>query len=138
MRVNADSELERLRDKNEMEGPVFKIKEDPRITRLGRILRKTSIDEFPQIWNVLRGDMSLVGPRPPIPAEVAKYDRWQRRRLSMKPGITCLWQVNGRNRLPFDTWMKLDLEYIDNWSLVLDFRILCKTVYVVATGYGAM
>lgn len=138
MRVGADRELDRLQEQNEMDGPVFKIKRDPRVTFVGRLLRRWSIDEIPQLYNVLRGDMSLVGPRPPIPAEVAKYDRWQRRRLSMKPGITCLWQVMGRNKLSFDTWMKLDLQYIDNWSLMLDFKILLKTVYVVLTGYGAM
>lgn len=138
MRVGADKELEKLRDKNLMGGPVFKMRDDPRVTPIGKFLRKTSIDELPQLWNVLRGEMSLVGPRPPIPSEVEKYDRWQRRRLSMKPGITCLWQVSGRNNLPFDVWMKLDLEYIDNWSLWLDFKILFKTIYVVATGYGAM
>ncbi|MGB9692810.1 MAG: sugar transferase [Candidatus Sumerlaeaceae bacterium] len=138
MRVGADKEVDKLRDKNLMGGPVFKMRDDPRITPIGKFIRKTSIDELPQLWNVLRGEMSLVGPRPPIPSEVEKYDRWQRRRLSMKPGITCLWQVNGRNKLPFDVWMKLDLEYIDNWSLWLDFKILLKTIYVVATGYGAM
>jgi exopolysaccharide biosynthesis polyprenyl glycosylphosphotransferase len=138
MRVNADKELAQLQQQNEMQGPVFKIKNDPRMTSVGKWLRKTSLDELPQLWNVLCGDMSLVGPRPPLPSEVARYDRWQRRRLSMKPGITCLWQVMGRNQLSFDTWMKLDLEYIDRWSLWLDFQILCRTVYVVATGYGAM
>ena len=138
MRLGADKEVGALQQQNEMEGPVFKIRNDPRMTGVGRWLRKLSLDELPQLWNVLRGDMSLVGPRPPLPSEVAKYDRWQRRRLSMKPGITCLWQVMGRNQLSFDTWMKLDLEYIDKWSLMLDFKILCRTVYVVATGYGAM
>lgn len=138
MKVGADKEVEKLRARNIMGGPVFKVPDDPRVTRIGKFIRKTSIDELPQLWNVVRGEMSLVGPRPPIPAEVEKYDRWQRRRLSMKPGITCLWQVNGRNTLPFDVWMKLDLEYIDNWSLWLDFKILLKTIYVVATGYGAM
>jgi len=138
MRVGAENEVEKLRDMNEVDGPVFKIRNDPRITPVGRILRRWSIDELPQLYNVLRGDMSLVGPRPPIPSEVAQYDRWQRRRLSMKPGITCLWQVMGRSQLSFDTWMKLDLQYIDNWSLLLDFKILLKTVVVVLTGYGAM
>lgn len=138
MEIGADKKLDTLLDKNEMGGPVFKIKNDPRVTWVGKLIRKSSLDELPQLWNVLQGEMSLVGPRPPLPAEVAKYDRWQRRRLSMKPGITCLWQVNGRNHLPFETWMKLDLEYIDNWSLFLDFKILFKTIYVVATGYGAM
>ena len=138
MRVGADREVEKLRDRNELDGPVFKIRNDPRVTSVGRWLRRWSIDELPQLYNVLRGDMSLVGPRPPIPAEVAQYDRWQRRRLSMKPGITCLWQVMGRNKLSFDTWMKLDLQYIDNWSLLLDVKILLKTVVVVLTGEGAM
>ena len=138
MRVGADAELEYLQSRNVMQGPAFKMRDDPRVTRLGRFLRRTSLDELPQLYNVLVGDMSLVGPRPPIPEEVLKYDRWQRRRLSMKPGITCLWQVSGRNRLPFETWMRLDLEYIDNWSLLLDFKILARTVLVVVTGYGAM
>ncbi|MCX8036299.1 MAG: sugar transferase [Candidatus Sumerlaeia bacterium] len=138
MRVGADKEVDKLRALNEVDGPVFKIKNDPRVTPVGRFIRKYSLDELPQIYNVLRGDMSLVGPRPPIPSEVAQYDRWQRRRLSMKPGITCLWQVMGRNKLSFDTWMKLDLQYIDNWSLFLDFKILLKTVVVVVTGHGAM
>ncbi len=122
---------------NEMDGPVFKAANDPRVTTLGRFLRKFSLDELPQLWNVLRGDMSLVGPRPPIPEEVAKYERWQRRRLSMKPGLTCLWQVNGRNDVDFSSWMALDLEYIDTWSLGLDLRILAKTIPVVLTGRGA-
>ena len=114
---NAEELREELEAKNEMDGPVFKIKDDPRITRLGRFIRKTSIDELPQLWNVFVGDMSLVGPRPPIPAEVEQYERWQMRRLSMRPGITCIWQVSGRNNIDFDTWMKLDLQYIDNWTL---------------------
>ncbi len=122
---------------NEMDGPVFKMKDDPRLTPVGRFIRRFSIDELPQLWNVLRGEMSLVGPRPPIPEEVAQYETWQRRRLSMKPGLTCIWQVRGRNRIPFEEWMELDLEYIDNWSLWLDFKILLQTVPVVLTGYGA-
>jgi exopolysaccharide biosynthesis polyprenyl glycosylphosphotransferase len=138
MVVNADSLVNKLQGQNEMGGPVFKIKHDPRITPVGRLLRRLSLDELPQLYNVMVGDMSLVGPRPPLPREVAKYDRWQRRRLSMKPGITCLWQVSGRNNLPFETWMKLDLEYIDNWSLWLDIKILFRTVYAVSTGHGAM
>ena len=127
-------ELEAL---NEMDGPVFKSSRDPRITLIGRFIRRFSIDEFPQIYNVLRGDMSLVGPRPPLPQEVSKYQRWQRRRLSMKPGITCLWQISGRNHVNFEDWMKLDLTYIDNWSLLLDLKILLKTVPVVLLGRGA-
>ncbi len=138
MAVDADSMRPDLEQMNEMSGPVFKMKNDPRITMIGRWLRRTSLDELPQLWNVLRGEMSLVGPRPPLPQEVTLYDRWQRRRLSMKPGITCIWQVSGRNTLSFEKWMQLDLEYIDNWSLSLDFKILFKTIYVVATGYGAM
>ena len=122
---------------NEMDGPVFKSSRDPRRTTVGKFLRKFSIDEFPQFYNVLRGDMSLVGPRPPLPQEVARYERWQRRRLSMKPGITCLWQISGRNEVSFQDWMKLDLTYIDNWSLLLDLKILLKTVPVVLLGRGA-
>ncbi len=122
---------------NEMNGPVFKLRSDPRVTRLGRLLRRFSLDELPQLWNVLRGDMSLVGPRPPIPEEVAQYKRWQRRRLAMKPGLTCLWQISGRNDLDFDRWMQLDLEYIDSWSPLLDLKILLKTVPVVLSGRGA-
>jgi exopolysaccharide biosynthesis polyprenyl glycosylphosphotransferase len=127
-------ELEAL---NEMDGPVFKSSRDPRITTVGKIIRRFSIDELPQLYNVLRGDMSLVGPRPPLPQEVARYERWQRRRLSMKPGITCLWQISGRNGVSFEDWMKLDLTYIDNWSLLLDLKILLKTVPVVLLGRGA-
>jgi lipopolysaccharide/colanic/teichoic acid biosynthesis glycosyltransferase len=120
-----------------MDGPVFKAKDDPRVTPFGRFLRKFSLDELPQLWNVFKGDMSLVGPRPPIPAEVARYERWQRRRLAMKPGLTGLWQVSGRNELDFEHWMTLDLQYIDNWSPWLDLKILAKTVPVVLSGRGA-
>ena len=127
-------ELEAL---NEMDGPVFKASRDPRITTVGKFIRRFSIDELPQLFNILRGDMSLVGPRPPLPQEVMRYERWQRRRLSMKPGITCLWQVSGRNQISFQDWMKLDLTYIDNWSLLLDLKILLKTVPVVLLGRGA-
>jgi exopolysaccharide biosynthesis polyprenyl glycosylphosphotransferase len=138
MHGGAEAQRAELEARNEQSGPVFKMADDPRITTPGRWLRKFSMDELPQLWNVARGEMSLVGPRPPLPGEVEQYDRWQRRRLSMKPGITCLWQVSGRNKIGFDAWMRLDLEYIDNWSLLLDFKILCRTVYVVVTGYGAM
>jgi len=134
---NAEQSRYELEALNEMDGPVFKLSRDPRRTAVGRFLRKFSIDELPQFYNVLRGDMSLVGPRPPLPQEVARYERWQRRRLSMKPGITCLWQVSGRNEINFQDWMKLDLTYIDNWSLLLDLKILLKTVPVVLLGRGA-
>lgn len=135
---NAEAKLHELLAYNEMEGPVFKMQNDPRITKVGKFLRKFSIDELPQLWNVLKGDMSLVGPRPPIPSEVEKYEPWQRRRLSMRPGITCLWQVSGRNKIvDFDDWMRFDLEYIDSWSLWLDCKILFKTVPVVLFGIGA-
>ncbi|HVP36910.1 MAG TPA: sugar transferase [Terriglobales bacterium] len=133
---NAEELKQDLLGKNEMDGPVFKIKEDPRITRMGRLLRKASLDELPQLFNVLKGDMSLVGPRPPLPIEVSNYDLWHRRKLCMKPGLTCLWQVNGRNKINFEKWMKLDLEYIDNWSLLLDFKILLKTIPAVLSGSG--
>jgi exopolysaccharide biosynthesis polyprenyl glycosylphosphotransferase len=122
---------------NEVSGPVFKMKRDPRVTKIGQFLRRTSIDELPQLWNVLNGDMSLVGPRPPIPSEVSKYDPWHRRRLSMKPGLTCLWQISGRSAIGFEQWIKLDLEYIDHWSLWLDLKILARTVPVVLGGFGA-
>ncbi|GAN35346.1 undecaprenyl-phosphate galactose phosphotransferase [Candidatus Brocadia sinica JPN1] len=135
---DAESKLKDLLVYNEMDGPVFKMKDDPRITKVGKYLRKFSIDELPQLWNVFKGDMSLVGPRPPIPAEVERYKPWQRRRLSMRPGITCLWQACGRNKITdFNEWMKLDLEYIDNWSLWLDFKILLRTIPVVLFGIGA-
>jgi exopolysaccharide biosynthesis polyprenyl glycosylphosphotransferase len=134
---DAEDRRRELMHLNEMDGPVFKLRSDPRVTFFGRFLRRYSLDELPQLWNVLRGDMSLVGPRPPIPEEVAKYQRWQRRRLAMKPGLTCLWQVSGRNNLDFDRWMQLDLEYIDSWSPTLDFKILLKTIPAVLSGKGA-
>ncbi|HMB53502.1 MAG TPA: sugar transferase [Thermoanaerobaculia bacterium] len=134
---DAEKRRDEVEHLNEMRGPVFKVRSDPRVTRLGRLLRKFSLDELPQLWNVVRGDMSLVGPRPPIPEEVAQYQRWQRRRLSMKPGLTCLWQVSGRNELDFDQWLALDLQYIDTWSPMLDFKILLKTIPAVLSGRGA-
>jgi lipopolysaccharide/colanic/teichoic acid biosynthesis glycosyltransferase len=111
--------------------------DEQRLTGLGRLLRAASLDELPQLWNVLKGDMSLVGPRAPLPEEVREYTRWQRRRLSVRPGITCLWQVSGRNEIDFHEWMKLDLHYIDNWSLLLDLKILLRTFPVVLLGKGA-
>jgi exopolysaccharide biosynthesis polyprenyl glycosylphosphotransferase len=137
MVVGAEMKKRLIEKMNEMDGPVFKIKHDPRLTQVGRIIRKLSIDELPQLINVLKGDMSIVGPRPPLPIEVEMYQLWQRRRLSLKPGITCVWQVSGRNTVNFDRWMEMDLDYIDNWSLWLDIKILIKTFFVVVTGYGA-
>ncbi len=138
MCVDAEKKKAELMHLNEMEGPVFKIKHDPRITKIGRFIRKTSIDELPQLFNVLVGQMSLVGPRPPLPSEVAQYKPTHRRRLSVRPGITGLWQVSGRNEISdFDQWMALDLEYIDTWSLWLDIKILFKTVPVVLLHKGA-
>jgi exopolysaccharide biosynthesis polyprenyl glycosylphosphotransferase len=135
---SAEEDKRELMRFNMMNGPVFKMKNDPRITRVGRLLRKTSLDELPQLFNVLRGNMSLVGPRPLPAEEVEKFKGWERRRLSMKPGITGLWQVSGRNQIDFQDWIKLDLEYIDNWSLWLDFKILLKTIPAVLLGKGAM
>jgi exopolysaccharide biosynthesis polyprenyl glycosylphosphotransferase len=137
MVVNAEAMKKSLADVNEVSGPVFKMKNDPRVTRIGRFIRKYSIDELPQLINVLRGDMSVVGPRPPVPDEVAKYEPWQRRRLSVRPGLTCIWQVSGRNQISFEDWMVLDMQYIDHWSLARDFNLIFKTVPVVFTGRGA-
>ncbi len=138
MVVNAEALQANLMDANEADGPVFKIKNDPRITRIGKFLRKTGLDELPQFINVLKGDMSLVGPRPPIPSEVEQYERWQLRRLSMKPGITCTWQIKpNRNDISFEDWMKMDLQYIDNWSNKLDFLLFLKTIRTVLKGSGS-
>lgn len=135
---NAESKLKDLMANNEMNGPVFKLKDDPRITGVGKILRKFSLDELPQLWNVLKGEMSIVGPRPPLPSEVSEYDNWQRRRLTMRPGLTCLWQVSGRNKIKdFSEWAKLDLDYIDKWSLWLDINIILRTFPAVIFGIGA-
>ncbi len=134
----SDAMREELRKKFNPDGIEVKLKDDPRLTWIGKILRKTSLDELPQFYNVLRGDMSIVGPRPPMPDEVAKYSLAQRRRLSMKPGITCLWQISGRSRLSFEDRVVLDLKYIDNWSLKLDFIILFKTIPAVIFAHGAM
>jgi exopolysaccharide biosynthesis polyprenyl glycosylphosphotransferase len=137
MVADAEALKAALASRNERNGPVFKIARDPRITPLGRFLRKYSIDELPQLLNVLRGDMSLVGPRPAVPAEVARYEGWQRRRLSVRPGLTCVWQVSGRDQVSFGTWMLLDMRYIDHWSLWADVRLLFRTVPVVLLGRGA-
>ena len=136
MVVEAESRLAELSAQNEIRGPAFKLSQDPRITKLGGWLRRTSLDELPQLWNVLRGDMSLVGPRPPLPGEVAEYDIWHRRRLSMKPGITGLWQVEGRRESEFDRWVEKDLEYIDRWSPWLDVLILLRTIPAVLRANG--
>lgn len=137
MVVNAEALKAKLEKLNEQTGPVFKMQNDPRITRIGRFIRKFSIDELPQLLNVLKGDMSVVGPRPALASEVAKYQRWQLRRLSVRPGLTCIWQVSGRNQITFEQWMKMDMQYIDQWSLWGDFSLIAKTVPVVLTGRGA-
>lgn len=137
MYQEAEQELKKLLSLNEVEGPIFKIKNDPRITPVGRFLRKFSIDELPQLFNVFVGRMSLVGPRPALPREVEQYAAWERRRLSVRPGITCLWQAYHRGEKEFKRWMETDLEYVDNWTLTLDFKILLKTIIAVLTGKGA-
>ena len=137
MVADAEKQMPKLRKYNEVSGPVFKMKDDPRVTRVGKLIRKTSLDELPQFFNVLKGDMSLVGPRPPLPAEVKQYTREQRRRLTIKPGITGPWQVSGRSNIGFDEWVRLDVYYIQNWSLLLDLTILLKTVAVVVGRKGA-
>lgn len=135
---NADALKVEYLDQNEMTGPVFKMRDDPRITRVGRLLRKYSIDELPQLWSVLKGDMSLVGPRPPSATEFAAFEPWQHGKLAVTPGITCIWQVSGRSDITeFDEWMRLDLKYIADWSLGLDLRILLRTIPVVLRGRGA-
>jgi exopolysaccharide biosynthesis polyprenyl glycosylphosphotransferase len=137
MYSGADELRAAMEAKNELDGPAFKMKRDTRVTPVGRVLRKLSIDELPQLFNVLAGHMSLIGPRALATYEMDKIELWQRRRFSMRPGLTCLWQVNGRNKLDFNTWMKLDLDYLDNWSLWLDMKILAKTIPVVLFGIGA-
>jgi lipopolysaccharide/colanic/teichoic acid biosynthesis glycosyltransferase len=133
----AEEMLDEVAHLNERDGPVFKIANDPRLTAIGRYLRRYSIDEWPQFWNVLRGDMSFVGPRPAVPSEVEHYKIWQRRRLRMRPGLTCLWALQGRDKVDFERWMRLDLEYIDTWSLTLDFKILMQSIPRVLAGEGA-
>lgn len=134
---DADVRRQQLAHLNEADGPVFKIARDPRVTRVGRFIRTSSLDEIPQFINVLKGDMSLVGPRPPIPEEVAQYEPWQLRRLDVRPGITCLWQISGRSRLGFQEWMRLDLEYIRHRSFLLDLKILLRTIPAVLSREGA-
>ncbi len=137
MKKNAEEELDDLLDQNEADGPVFKIKDDPRITKFGSFLRKTGIDEVPQFYNVLKGEMSVVGPRPPLPRETEQYTPEQAKRLSVKPGITCIWQIQpDRNAIPFDEWIKMDLEYIKNRSTWLDLKIMLKTAGVILRAQG--
>jgi lipopolysaccharide/colanic/teichoic acid biosynthesis glycosyltransferase len=137
MFVGAEQRRTSLEHLNERDGPVFKIANDPRITAFGRWIRKTSIDELPQLYNVLIGDMSLVGPRPPLPDEVKCYEWIYRKRLSVKPGITCIWQVSGRNIVSFDRWMQMDQDYVDHWSIWLDLKLLIKTIPAVLLSRGA-
>jgi lipopolysaccharide/colanic/teichoic acid biosynthesis glycosyltransferase len=135
---NADRLKQDLLKFNEMQGPVFKMRDDPRIIPLGRVLRKYSLDELPQLWSVVKGDMSLVGPRPPLVSEYEKFKPWQKRKLSVIPGLTCLWQVQGRSDInDFDDWVRMDLEYIDRWSLYMDCKILVRTAFAVIRGRGA-
>ena len=137
MEKDADKKKKQLLNLNEMNGPVFKIKNDPRITKFGKFLRKYSLDELPQFWSVVKGDMSVVGPRPAGPKEWEEYEEWQKRKLSITPGITCLWQVNGRNDIvDFNEWVRLDLEYIDNSNFYLDIKIIFKTILSVIRGTG--
>jgi exopolysaccharide biosynthesis polyprenyl glycosylphosphotransferase len=137
MREGAEEEQQELTDLNEAEGPIFKIRHDPRCTRVGRFLRRTSLDELPQLYNVLRGEMSLVGPRPPVPTEVEHYQEWHKKRLEVSPGMTGLWQVSGRSELPFDEMVLLDIYYIENWSAALDTEIFLRTIPKVIFGGGA-
>lgn len=120
-----------LKDKNEMSGPMFKIKEDPRITKVGKVIRKTSIDELPQLLNVLKGEMSLVGPRPSLPSEVKNFEPWMLKRLEVKPGLTCYWQVSGRNNISFNEWMELDIKYVNEKKIFLDIRLIVKTIFLL-------
>lgn len=131
MLVNAEELKDKLSHKNEMDGPMFKIKEDPRITRVGKFIRKTSIDELPQLINVLKGDMSLVGPRPSLPSEVMKFENWMMERLEVKPGLTCYWQVSGRNDIEFRDWMKLDIKYVEERNFFVDIQLIFKTFFVL-------
>ena len=131
MVVNAEELKEKLAAQNEMSGPMFKMKDDPRVTKVGKFIRKTSLDELPQLWNVLKGDMSLVGPRPSLPKEVAQFEDWMHRRLEVKPGLTCYWQVSGRNNIDFEDWMKLDVKYVEERNFWIDIKLIFKTVGVL-------
>ena len=131
MVVNAEELKEKLAAQNEMSGPMFKMKDDPRVTKVGKFIRKTSLDELPQLWNVLKGDMSLVGPRPSLPKEVAQFEDWMYKRLEVKPGLTCYWQVSGRNNIDFEDWMKLDIRYVEEKNLWIDIKLIFKTVFVL-------
>lgn len=137
MVINAEDMLKELKPMNEMDGPMFKIKEDPRITKIGRFIRKTSIDELPQLINILRGEMSIVGPRPSLPSEVEEFEPWMMERFVVKPGLTCFWQVSGRNNIPFRKWMELDIKYVKERNLWLDMKLVLKTVKVVFNGDDA-
>jgi lipopolysaccharide/colanic/teichoic acid biosynthesis glycosyltransferase len=137
MQVGAEELRSLLLHLNEVQGPAFKLHNDPRVTRVGRVLRKTSLDELPQLWHVVSGAMSLVGPRPPFPEEVEKYEPWMLKRLSVRPGLTCLWQIRGRSDLSFDEWMRLDIEYVDRLSFRLDLEILALTIPAVLSARGA-
>ena len=131
MVVNAEELKENLEEQNEMSGPMFKIKDDPRVTKVGKFIRKTSIDELPQLWNVLKGDMSLVGPRPSLPKEVEQFDNWMFKRLTVRPGLTCYWQVSGRNNIDFEDWMKLDVKYVEERNIWIDIKLIFKTIFVL-------
>lgn len=131
MVVNAEELKEKLANQNEMSGPMFKMKDDPRVTKVGKFIRKTSLDELPQLWNVLKGDMSLVGPRPSLPKEVKQFEKWMYKRLTVKPGLTCYWQVSGRNNIDFEDWMKLDISYVEDRNLWIDIKLIFKTVFVL-------
>lgn len=131
MVANAEELKKKLEEKNEMDGPMFKMKEDPRVTKVGKFIRRTSIDELPQLINILKGEMSLVGPRPSLPNEVRKFDDWMLERLSVKPGLTCYWQVGGRNDIDFEDWMRLDIKYVRERNTLLDFKLIFKTFFVL-------
>ena len=131
MVVNAEELKEKLEQQNERYGPMFKMKDDPRVTKVGRFIRKTSLDELPQLWNVLKGEMSLVGPRPSLPKEVAQFENWMCKRLTVRPGLTCYWQVSGRNNIGFEEWMRLDNKYVDERNLWIDIKLIFKTVLVL-------